>query len=175
MKVLGLDVSSSVVGISIIEDGDLAYYDYIDTKNKNKFTSLNVICDQYFEKFEKIKKDHDIDFIYIEESLKKFNIASSANTISILSKVNALASYACYSVFKKEPKYGMATSIRKKIGISVPRGENAKQIVLDMVVSKFVGFRIEYTHKGNIKQQCYDVSDATAVALYGYLSECKNN
>jgi hypothetical protein len=179
MKVLGLDVSSSITGFSIIEDGKLVSVQCFKTTNKKKFSSLNVIADGFMKILEDIHKEHKIDFIYIESALlsgKKGQ--TSANTLAVLSKVNALATYCCYRVFKFEPTHSGASTMRANLNIKVPKGENTKQIVLDAIVSLYADFpTVTHTKKGNTESKFYDMADATVAATYGYNveNERKNN
>jgi hypothetical protein len=78
-----------------------------------------------------VESDHPISHIYIEQSLHMFmGGKSSAKTLSTLTRFNGIVSWLIYEMFKMEPKYIAATSARKQAGIKVPRGQKAKQVVL---------------------------------------------
>ena len=77
-------------------------------------------------------------------------------------------------MFEIEPKYITATSARKLAGIKVPRGQKAKQVVLNFLLENEKAFKIEYTKFGNPKPESYDRADAIVVAKAGYDIE-KNN
>jgi Holliday junction resolvasome RuvABC endonuclease subunit len=129
---LGLDVSTSITGATILDENqNIIYCEAWDTRNKNKFPSLFSKAAFLKSKILELNKEYDIKEVYVEENLQSFRSGfSSAKTISTLAKINGIISFVCYEVFGKEPDFIAPTSARKWCGISVPRGENAKTIVL---------------------------------------------
>ena len=69
------------------------------------------------------------------------------------------------------PEYIAAFTSRKACGIKVPRGENAKEVVLNYVLDKEPNFVVEYTRFGNPKPGTYDKSDSYVVAKAGWIKE----
>jgi hypothetical protein len=55
---------------------------------------------------------------------------SSSHTISTLTKFNGIVSWLCYEEFGIKPEYIPAISARKKCGITIKKGEKAKEQVL---------------------------------------------
>jgi hypothetical protein len=51
------------------------------------------------------------------------------------------------------------------VGIKVPRGTKAKEVILQWVDDKFDNFIMEYTNHGNPKPGLDDEADAIVVAL----------
>ena len=74
-------------------------------------------------------------------------------------------------MFEMQPKYVLAQSARKTVGIKVPRGQKAKQVVLKFLLDTEPAFHIEYTNKGNPKPESYDRADAIIVAMAGHILE----
>lgn len=112
--ILALDVSTSCIGYALFDkNGDkLLELNYI--KFKGKIT--------IFEKLKEFKKrmaflDNDeteIDYIVIEEPLKKFaGKYSSASTIAILNFFNGMISACVYEMFGVEPIHYNVNTARK--------------------------------------------------------------
>ena len=163
--ILGLDVSTSITGATLLnEKGEVIYNDAWDTrKHKN-----------LFYKAEEIDAKMGLlpvspDRIYIEQSLQSFRSGfSSARTLSTLSKINGIVSWICYRRYAIEPEYLAATSARKACGITVPRGTKAKQVVLQFVLDNESVYSIDYTRNGNPKPESYDKADSIIIARAGY-------
>ena len=165
--ILGLDVSTSITGATLLnEKGEVIYNEAWDTRKYKNF----------FRKAKEI--DTKIDLlpatptrIYIEQSLQSFRSGfSSARTLSTLSKIIGVVSWICYRRYAIEPEYLAATSARKKCGILVPRGTKAKEVVLKYILDNVPEVTIEYTKHGNPKPQCYDMADSWGIAYAGWLS-----
>ena len=70
--ILGLDISTSITGITIIDDGEILLCEAIDTRNKNHFPSLFHKAERVKNKLLDIKSEYDIQHIYIEKNLQTF-------------------------------------------------------------------------------------------------------
>jgi len=167
--ILGLDISTSITGVTVInKEGKVDCNFAIDTRKYKNF----------FQKAEAIKQKLeilivDVEKIYIEQSLQSFRSGfSSAKTLSTLSRFNGVVSWICYEIWDIEPRYMAATSARKLCGIRIPRGQKAKKIVLEYIIDNIPDVLIEYTKYGNPKPQCYDMADSWVVARAGWL-ECQ--
>ena len=95
--------------------------------------------------------------------------------MAALQKFNGIVSWLVYELFEIEPNYITATSARKRAGIKVPRGQKAKEVVLDFLLENEKAFKIEYTKFGNPKPESYDRADAIVVAKAGYDIEKSTN
>jgi len=168
--VIGLDVSTSITGVTVIsKNGKVIYNFAIDTrKYKNFFKKAEIIL-------EKLKAlPINPEFVFIEQSLQSFRSGfSSAKTLSTLSRFNGVVSWICYQLWNIEPQYIAATSARKKCGITVPRGTKAKKVVIQYVVDNVPDVLITYTKHGNPKPQCFDMADSWVIARAGWL-QCQN-
>jgi len=167
--ILGLDISTSITGATVLSlDGDVLYNEAWDTRNKNKFPTLFHKAEFVKEKILQLTLAHDLDSVYIEESLQSFRSGfSSAKTISTLAKFNGIVSYLVFQELKREPIYLAATSARKLYGVKVPRGTKAKQKVLEHVLDNEKSFLIFYTRNGNPAPDTYDRADSLVIARAG--------
>ena len=165
---LGLDVSTSITGATVIEGGQIKESFFWDTRNKNKFPSLYDKAAFIKESIVRLKKWYDISDIYIEQSLHSFRSGfSSAQTLSTLSRFNGIISWLCYETFDIQPKMIAATSARKQAGVGIKRGDNAKEKVLQFVIDNYPDIEIIYTKHGNPKPGMLDMCDSIIIALAG--------
>lgn len=176
ISTLGLDVSTSITGLSLFVDDECKINEMIDTRNKNKFPTLydkaNLIKDRLVE----ISKEYKVDQVYIERSLFVFTSGrSSAQILSKLSRFNGIISWISYDIFKVEPILVSSATARKSCGIKVARGQNSKQVCLDYVLDEYQGFVLEYTKSGNPKPGTFDKSDSYIVAKAGWEDWNKKN
>ena len=170
--ILGLDVSTSITGITILEkDGTLVYNDSWDTrKYKSFFEKVKYVEEQVIHLS---KLYGGFERVFIEESLQTFRSGfSSAKTLSTLARFNGVVSWLVYRILKTEPEYLAATSARKLCGIKVPRGTKAKQVVIQHILDNVPEIQIEYTKQNNIKPHCYDKADSWVIAKAG-LIQCQ--
>jgi glycerol kinase len=166
--ILGLDVSTSITGATIIdENGKVIYNEAWDLrKYKDFFEKAAVVKGKIWE----LDDTFLIKEIYIEQSLQSFRSGfSSAKTLSTLSRFNGVVSWLCYNILEIKPEYIAATSARKKCGITIPKGTKAKKVVIKYVVDNVPDVLIEYTKHGNPKPQCFDMADSWVIAQAGWL------
>ena len=168
--ILGLDISTSITGYTILDcNGKILACDHIDLrKEKNFFKKIQIVrkC------LEDLEGEYPIEQVYIEQSLQSFRSGfSSAQTLSLLSKINGIVSWLCYNMFYGEPKYLAATSARKLCGIKIPRGQKAKAVSLQFVVDNVPNFEVQYTKHGNPRPGYADLSDSYVIAKAGWLNE----
>jgi Holliday junction resolvasome RuvABC endonuclease subunit len=169
--VLGLDVSSSVIGIGLIDIEDLSLYGYgvIDLRKlKNdydKFAKINVELQEL--KTNLMSADCMLDWVAVESPLLMFKKnASMARTISKLTQFNAVTRYLAYTLFEIEPDSIAASSARKRaIGLGrFPKGSNAKEEVLKHVKALYPEFVDYKTKTGKFDSSSYDAADGIVVA-----------
>lgn len=119
MKILGLDISTSQTGYTILTDN----FEIMAMGNWNTSN-----CRGFWKKVDYIEAALDsllsaakgLDDIYIEESLMHFSARmSSAATIIALSKFNALVSYMVRDRTGKDPIYIPSTTARKTVGVKL--------------------------------------------------------
>tara|TARA_R110000851_G_scaffold114251_2_gene239364 strand:+ start:14778 stop:15305 length:528 start_codon:yes stop_codon:yes gene_type:complete len=166
--IIGLDISTSITGCTIIDGERVVINDAWDTRKYKDF----------FEKAQHVEKEMEklysqygdkITAIYIEQSLQSFRSGfSSAKTLSTLSRFNGVVSWFVYSLFKIKPEYIAASSARKLCGIKIPRGQKAKTVVLNYLLENEETFQVEYTKFGNPRPESYDKADSLIIAKAGY-------
>ena len=170
--ILGLDISTSITGYTILDgEAKIIKCEAWDLRNKRYFPNL-------FAKVQRFKQvmgnlyqinKYPIDSIFIEQSLMAFRPGfSSAKTILTLAKFNGILSYVCQQDFGVEPQYIGASTARKSCGIKIPKGEKAKEVVLQYVLDNEPNFVVEYTKHGNPKPGSYDRADSLIIAKAGY-------
>jgi hypothetical protein len=181
--ILGVDVSTSITGFAVVSEGQLLFYDSIDLrKHKNVFDKTIAIKEKILDLFEMYQLNNDdtssagfgdskypIKHIYVEQPFTFFNSGgSSAKTMAALQKFNGIVSWILFEVFEIRPEFIGATAARKQAGIKVPRGQKAKQVVLQYLLDTEPAFTIEYTRHGNPKPESYDRADAIVIAKAGW-------
>jgi len=166
--ILGLDVSTSITGATILDkDGKVVYNEAWDLrKYKNFFKKVEYVETQ----ITKLKRDGKrIETVFIEQSLQAFRSGfSSAKTLSTLARFNGVVSWLVYGMLQVEPQYLAATSARKTCGITVPRGQKGKAVAMQYVLDNIPEVTISYTRNNNIKPECYDKVDSWVIAKAGY-------
>ena len=175
--ILGLDVSTSITGATVVdENGSIVSCKAWDTRNKNRYEDLFAKANLIRLELVKISHYHEIEKIYIEQSLQSFRSGfSSAQTLSTLSRFNGIVSWLCYRNFGIKPEYIAATSARKLCGIKVPKGTKAKEVVLKYLLDNEDTFEVQYTKQGNPKPDSYDRADSIVIAKAGYCLCNKKN
>ena len=181
--ILGVDVSTSITGFAVVADGQLVYYDSIDLrKHKNVFDKTIAIKEKILDLYEMYQLNNDdtssagwgdseypVQHIYVEQPFTFFNSGgSSGKTMAALQRFNGIVSWLLFEVFEIRPEYIGATSARKQVGIKVPRGQKAKQVVLEHLLDTEPAFKVEYTRHGNPKPESYDRADAIVIAKAGW-------
>jgi Holliday junction resolvasome RuvABC endonuclease subunit len=142
--ILGLDISTSITGLAIVDkSGKMLYTNHIDTrKEKNIFEKANKVRNSLLE----LKNSYSIEFIFIEQPFTFFNSGgSSAKTMAILQRFNGMISWIVNEMFKIEPDYIEASKARKLCGVKIARGQNTKKVVLEAVLDMEPTFEVEYT------------------------------
>ena len=89
--ILGLDISTSITGYTVLDHGgNILACDHIDLrKEKNFFKKIQIIKRQ----LELLEEEYPIERVYVEQSLQSFRSGfSSAQTLSLLSKINGIVS-----------------------------------------------------------------------------------
>ena len=166
--ILGLDISTSITGATVIQDGKILETAFWDTRNKKHFPTIYHKAQHVKKNLEEIRSKHNFKHIYIEQSLHSFRSGfSSAQTLSTLSRFNGIVSWLCWDLFNIQPEMIAATSARKQAGLAIKRGENAKEKVLEFIIDKYPDIEIQYTKHGNPKPGTLDMCDSIVIALAG--------
>ncbi len=166
MKILGIDCSSTTIGISIIEVIG-SHIKFIDCDYIKPIKSDDIIlrlADTREQLNNKIKK-YAPDEIAIEEIVSYMPGRSSANTILTLAVFNRMAGLAAYDYLKKSPYMYGVINIRHGIKLSK---EFPQKEEIPNILEKHLNFAFPWrlNKKKNKIIENYDMADAIAVALF---------
>lgn len=179
---LGLDISTSIIGISLFENKNLKELFHIDlTKSKCIFEKSK----KYREFIESNFSNIDIDKIYVEDILQSFSRGlSSAKTLMTLAKFNGIVSNITFEILGTKPEYINVNVARKSLGIKIDKtsSKDKKEQVMDWVDSDLGGYNwptkiiSRGPNKGLVKYEkfCYDIADAYVVCKAGIIINEQN-
>jgi hypothetical protein len=133
MIVCGLDISTSCVGVCIVDT---------ETK-KNSFYAFKPRGQDWIEKALEVKGflhtlflKHEIKKVYVEENLQAFRRGlSSAKTLMSLARFNGVVSFMIKDLFEIKPEFLNVNTARKSLGIKIDRKSelSTKEQVLSWV------------------------------------------
>ena len=178
--ILGLDISTTMVGVAIIGDDKklLKSVGWDISKLETMFDKAELIGSELYT----IRSEYNIEHIFVETALKKFLPGKSrADTIIKLAKFNGIVSWICYECFDLSPTYINVNTARSLYGLSFPRatkGPQRKKMVIEAVIEKEkTSFKYEMARGGkNFKKGTDDRADAVVIARAGeFLLKNKNN
>lgn len=173
---MGLDVSTSTIGICLI-----------DIKKSTLIALTHKKLTKYEDEYEKgdnfcfadlgiLKSKYVVRKIYIEEAAKKFTPGfSSANTIMTLGRFNGIISYMTYKEFGIKPVMVNVRSARAKIGIKVDvkdKSLTTKQKVVNQVLAmipddSWWDVKINDNGEKKYSKACEDRADAFVICKGG--------
>lgn len=165
--ILGLDISTSVVGIAILDtDKNLITYNAVKFKAN---LDLESRADFLKKGIQILDTQWRIKHVFVEQPFIAFSGGkTTAVTMSKLQRFNGMCCYGLYRVFGNSPTLIQANKARGLVGIKVPRGQKAKPVVLKWVEDSYPSdFTYEMTRHGNPKPTTFDMADAVVVARAG--------
>lgn len=179
--ILGLDVSTSITGITVLSsDGSLELMDFVEL-SKVKGTIWDKV-DKLKEELEKLVERYDITHIFIEEPLSKFSKRrSSSHTISLLMRFNGIISYILYNMTGIDPEYIAPTAARKLCGLKMMNKTACKKAKIVWKPQKeqafdqmslneaFEGYEWPLKRTGRLKDYCYDMMDSFIISRAGFI------
>lgn len=178
--ILGLDVSTSVVGICILDQdksvNDTDYISKFDSVNFKKCKTLWEKADLMSEHFTNLRNEFsDIKSIAVEEPLMGFRAGmSSAQTIAMLMRFNGIVSYMSRCFFDVDPVYINSAHARKKCGIKMQKtkiaGPQKEQVFKHMSENDLKLIVWDKKKNGEIIDESRDMCDAYVVARSFHLS-----
>lgn len=126
--ILGLDVSTTVTGVCILnpmipaddQGSNIVYLDKIDFKKcKTFWEKADVIANEFSNLLAKYPSNYNVA---LEEPLMGFRTGmSSAATITTLMRFNGIVSYISREIFNVDPEYISSASARKLCGIKMQK------------------------------------------------------
>jgi len=166
-KVLGIDISTSVVGFAVLDsDFKLIAYDKLKYK---KDMSLEEKALFFQNKIKSYDKYYGITEVFVEQPAMMFSGGkTTAQTMAKLQRFNGMCCYAIYTELDTEAKLIHANTARKKMNISIPRNvSNKKHYIIERVKEKYTNFNFNLTRYGNPQPGTDDIADAIVVAHAG--------
>ena len=173
---LGLDISTSIVGYSIIDrKKKLLSYGHVDISNiEDIYEKLSIVIDRV----SKLILEYKIKEIFIEKFLYKFAAGKSRiQTLIKLCEMNSLIKFECFNLLKKKPILLNVLHARK-IVIGKTRSKDFTsvkefvishvskiypQIIWDKKISK-------KTKEEKLLNYNFDIADSIVINLAGILS-----
>lgn len=167
-KYMGLDVSTSCTGISIIdEQNNLIYYQAY----KHTGDTLEEKAADFEMCLIKLVNLHMPAKFFLEDAAKKFTAGkTTANTMNKLIAFNFLVRFLIYKNFNKLATPLNVISARSKLGIKIPRGlsqRKKKRVVIDHIQKMFPTFTYILTRKGNPAPGTDDIADSCVIVVAG--------
>ena len=182
---LGLDISTSIVGMSLFLNNKLIKLRHVDlTKTKCMFDKANKFEIDFVMKILKDINDNDINIskIYIEDTLQSFSRGlSSAKTLMQLSRFNGIVSNIVFRITRIKPVFINVNTARKLLGIKIDKNsdKDKKEQIMEWVDSDLGGYNwptkiiSRGPNKGRVKYEkfCYDIADAYVICRAGIIIE----
>lgn len=163
--VLGLDISTSIVGGAIIdkEDKSLKGLFYVDlSKEKGLLNKIKAL------KIELQKYDGLIGHVAIEEPLVMFKEGfSRAQVLSLLSQFNGMCQLLTFLLYNTEPVMYNVNTARKLSypNLKFPAGEKRKELVQIECAKLYPEVDWPMKRTGKFKDEVFDMADAISIAL----------
>jgi len=169
--VLGLDVSTSRVGITILNsNADLIDCQVVKLSSKDELENR---CDQLKNYLQLNYNQYHIEEVYIESPFIMFSGGkTTAMTMAKLQRFNGMVSYMVRDLYGVISVSIAANKARGLVGLKIKRGENTKLKVIEWAQSEYPkNFIVEYTRFGNPKPGTDDKADSVVIARAGLLIE----
>ncbi len=180
---IGLDISTSIIGVSVFKNNVFDNMFHIDLqKIKCIFDKSKTFRVIFKEKFE----GKDIDFIFIEDVLQSFTRGlSSAKTLMTLSRFNGIVSNIAFELTRIKPVYINVNTARKTLEIKIDKNadKDKKEQIMDWVTKDLKEYNwptkiiSRGINKGVVKYEkfCYDMSDAYVICKAGIIINEQNS
>ena len=173
---MGLDISTSVVGCSVLSDGfNIDLMTHIDFKSSMNFWQK---ADHAIVNLHKMIAQHKPDVVYVEEPVLSYSPGrSSAGTIITLAKFNYILSYEVRCYMNKDPVHITVGDARKACGVKTQQrkkanGKSHKEQTFDAMTSPagpLFGIAFPRTKNGTYKNYVADEVDAYVIARAGMI------
>lgn len=164
--ILGLDISTSVIGTAVLDENDLKLHElsYISLKKEKGLFNKALAFKDELEKYDGI-----IDHVAIEEPLVMFKEGfSMAQILAMLSQFNGMCQMLTYFLYNQEPVlYNVNTARKLAIPeMKFPKGSDRKSVVLENVARLYPD--VDWPlgpRSGKLKKECFDMADSAIIAL----------
>ena len=163
--VLGLDISTSKVGLCIMDyKFNLLQTTLIKLNTKDELEDRCIQLEKYINNL-----NYNIKDVYVESAFIAFSGGkTSAITMSKLQRFNGMVCYMLRKTTGIQPLSLSPAKARGLVGLKIKRGENTKQRVIEHVIRSFPSdFKFELTRHGNPKPGTDDRADAIVITWAG--------
>jgi Holliday junction resolvasome RuvABC endonuclease subunit len=178
--ILGLDVSTSRIGICIIDYGsNLLRSEFIKMNSKDDLEDRCIVLENFLSNINAHNsinnRGYFIDKVFIESPFMMFSGGkTTAMTMAKLQRFNGMVCYMVRRSLGITPVSIAANKARGLVGLKVKRGEDTKKKVIEWVQNEYpTDFEVTMTRFGNPKPGTDDMADAVVVARAGLLLEGK--
>ena len=131
MKTLGLDISSSKIGIALLDDEEIVISDVLKFKSNQ---SLEERAALFERRMREVNKHYVVFDVYVEQPAIMFRGGkTTAFTMATLQRFNGMCSFAVRRVFGQSGTLISANKARKLVGLKIKRGEDTKKKVIEWV------------------------------------------
>mgnify|MGYP003136604486 CR=1 FL=1 len=163
--VLGLDISTSKVGLCIMDyKFNLLETELIKLNTKHELEDRCLQIENYIKNLK-----YNIKEVFIESAFIAFSGGkTSAVTMSKLQRFNGMVCYMIRKLIKKNSTLISPAKARSLVHLKVKRGDNTKLRVIEHVEKAFPDiFKYDLTRYGNPKPGTDDRADAIVIAWAG--------
>ena len=172
MIVLGLDVSTSTVGVCLLKDDQILELAGVEFKKCGTMFEKADVMRQFFDML--LLRCGSINRLCVEEALLGFRPGlSSAKTISQLMRFNGIVSYIARGIYGIDPEYISASHARKLCGIKMQKtaigGTQKEQVFSYMAEHELASVVWPVTKTGKTVAWSRDATDAYVIARAGML------
>ena len=162
--ILGLDISSSVIGYSVIDwNGCMAVCKHLEfDKDMDIYGKLV----EFQKLINDIQSDYNISHVAIEEPVSKYAAGkSSADTIAKLNRFNGCCTWIVYQQIGLKPMLISSGDARKSLGIKRVKDETGKQAVMNWMLANHSEWFVPALNKNtNVYSWNYDRADSFVIA-----------
>ena len=177
--ILGLDVSTSTIGYSVLDlDGTLKELGYISLKKQKNLLEK---AEEFRSVLINLKKKYQFSRVFIEEALQRYGRGmSSARTITLLAAFNGIIQYVNFKELDITPELISVSAARKSCGIKFVSKKKSGIPVKEQVFT-WVSNHLQYEWPTKILRngprrgveiqlpETRDMADAWVVSFAGYV------
>jgi Holliday junction resolvasome RuvABC endonuclease subunit len=180
MVILGLDISTTVTGVTILENGNIIFCDHIQLEPTSKKEPDRDLLDKGLmieEYLTVLKSKFDIDKIWVEDKLSGYSGGgTNAHTMAVLIAFHQITCWIIMKIWRCKPlKINVSTARKAVTGQGkAKKGQDIKVVMLSWVIKKFPDFQVDLNRNGNVHEYIFDRSDSTIIAYYGHLISIKS-
>ncbi len=174
--ILGLDVSTSRVGICVLDySSNLLRSDFIKMNSKDILEDRCLVLEKYIKEIDCYNsitnKGYCFKEVFIESPFVMFSGGkTTAMTMAKLQRFNGMVCYMIRKALGTSPVSIAANKARGLVGLKIKRGEDTKRKVIDWAQNQYPEhFLVEHTRFGNPKPGTDDMADAIVIARAGLL------